>query len=129
MPWILSIQEDSPIWEEVSKKCFGCGTCNYVCPTCICFNIYDTVNLDGVTGTRWRIWDSCHLKEYHRIAGDQFLLKWEEKEKNRYFCKFRKVKLQYDTIGCVGCGRCIAYCTAKINFFEILKKVKEGAIA
>ena len=30
-----------PIWEEYGARCIGCGRCNFVCPTCICFTMQD----------------------------------------------------------------------------------------
>ena len=30
---------DNPMWENISVRCIGCGTCTYVCPFCHCFDI------------------------------------------------------------------------------------------
>ena len=31
----------SPVWEEYSARCIGCGRCNFVCPTCTCYTMQD----------------------------------------------------------------------------------------
>ncbi|MBQ4014083.1 MAG: 4Fe-4S ferredoxin, partial [Treponema sp.] len=35
---------NSDVWAKLSESCLGCGTCTYVCPSCMCFDVrdYDT---------------------------------------------------------------------------------------
>ena len=59
----------SKLWEELSRTCFSCGTCNLVCPTCYCFDVADDLNLDAVSGNRTRTWDGCMLPHFALVAG------------------------------------------------------------
>lgn len=36
---MLDLAYDSPVWKETADKCFGCGRCNLVCPTCRCYDV------------------------------------------------------------------------------------------
>ena len=59
VPEITRIVADtwrSPVWENHVARCFSCGTCNLVCPTCYCFDVADDLNLDvsSATGRRRR---------------------------------------------------------------------------
>ena len=54
LPAILDMEYESEIWEEMGNRCFNCGICSMVCPTCFCFDVYEEVCLDGETGERKR---------------------------------------------------------------------------
>ena len=43
---------NSKIWDKVSEPCVGCGTCTYVCPTCMCFDVRDFATSSGVRQVR-----------------------------------------------------------------------------
>ncbi len=47
LPALMGISYRSPVWDEVGSRCFGCGSCNIVCPTCYCFDVKDSISLDG----------------------------------------------------------------------------------
>ena len=47
---------DSDVWEKKSEDCFGCGSCNIVCPTCYCFDIQDDWGLGAADGKRERLY-------------------------------------------------------------------------
>jgi ferredoxin len=53
---------DHEMWNRISMKCLGCGTCSYSCPTCHCFDIIDET-VQG-KGERKRNWDSCGFGEF-----------------------------------------------------------------
>jgi len=36
---------EHPVWEEIARKCLGCGVCAYSCPTCHCYDIVDEATL------------------------------------------------------------------------------------
>ena len=38
------------LWDELAADCFSCGSCNTVCPTCYCFDVQDTWNVDQTSG-------------------------------------------------------------------------------
>ncbi len=115
-------------WREKAKTCLSCGSCNLVCPTCYCFDIQDETDDHLKTGKRYRQWDGCMLEGFARIAGGlNFRPNAWERYRHRYM---RKGKYIYDRIGelgCVGCGRCVKACTAKIaNPREVFREIREA---
>lgn len=131
MPRILKKTWDSGLWETYTEKCFSCGTCNLVCPTCYCFRVQDDIELDVVSGNRTRFSDSCMLKEFAQVAGDHnFRGKPEERQRHRIYRKFDYLQTRYEEGSfCVGCGRCGRQCTAGIDIFDIANDlIKEGGV-
>ena len=43
---ILDMEFQSPVWKQWGDKCLGCGTCANVCPTCYCYGVEETVDVD-----------------------------------------------------------------------------------
>ncbi len=104
------------VWDETAAKCFSCGSCNQVCPTCYCFDVKDDVNWDLKTGARSRSWDGCLLEKFANVAGDHNFRKDRgNRIRHRLYRKGQYLpnKLGVDT-GCVGCGRCAGACTTGI---------------
>jgi sulfhydrogenase subunit beta (sulfur reductase) len=120
------IYNDDKFWEKIAKNCYSCGSCNLVCPTCFCFNVKDDIELNLVVGTKTREWDSCMIPEYGLVAGGHnFRPTKENRLKQRYRCKLKTSLDRYGAYGCVGCGRCIEACLAKINISEDIDSVKK----
>lgn len=120
----LELRDNNPIWEEESEKCLGCGNCTITCPTCRCYDVKDLPNLDGKTGTRVRIWDSCQFRSHGLVAGNHnFRESKLSRFKNRYMCKNAYCE-PVTTAYCVGCGRCTAFCPADINYKTNLMKIQ-----
>lgn len=128
LPALLARSYDHPVWEEKSKRCFSCGSCNLVCPTCYCFNVRDDVNWNLQSGERVRTWDGCMLSEFALVAGGHnFRKKKPERYRHRYLRKGKYLFDQHRQIACVGCGRCIGACVSKIaNPVEIYNRLAEG---
>jgi len=125
LPGIMDLEYESHIWEEVGEKCLSCGICSMVCPTCYCYSVFDELSLDGNTGQRKRMWDSCLFKDYALVAGGHnFRAQRSSRVKNRYFHKQRGFVSQYGRPSCVGCGRCKAYCPAGIDIVEVISKLR-----
>ncbi|MHC4323540.1 MAG: 4Fe-4S dicluster domain-containing protein, partial [Planctomycetota bacterium] len=61
LPRLLDRSMEHPVWEEKSERCFSCGSCNLVCPTCYCFDVNDEVEWGLQKGRRYRAWDGCLL--------------------------------------------------------------------
>lgn len=117
----------SKIWDKLAKICFGCGICAYVCPLCYCFETSDWISLDGKSGSRSRRWDACFLPNFFAIAGVNPKEKLRDRIYNWYHHKFVRFPAEYGRVGCIGCGRCIHYCPAKINFREVLEDLEKEA--
>lgn len=117
---------DKKFWEEVGRICLACGKCSLVCPTCFCFDIKDEF-LEGGTVLRKRVWSSCFYSEFSEIAGGyKFLPDPKARIQNYYLHKFYRIPKEFGFFGCVLCGRCAEVCPAKINIFDLLKKIQNS---
>lgn len=126
IPEVFAQAWDSPVWEDVGKRCLACGNCTNVCPTCYCYDIYDEVNFDLKTGVRMRRWDSCQVETFAKVAGgENFRKERSERQRHRYYRKFKYPLEKYYRFFCTGCGRCTRTCMAKISLKETLKSLVE----
>jgi len=120
------IYNDEEFWKKIAKNCYSCGSCNLVCPTCFCFNVKDDIELNLKKGNKTREWDSCMIPEYGLVAGGHnFRADKENRLKQRYRCKLKTFLDKFGKYACVGCGRCIEACLAKINIAEDINSVKK----
>lgn len=119
---MMSKPLNEKVLEDITDRCLSCGACNYVCPTCTCFNVKD-LQKDG-KGSRIRIIDSCILSGYFRMAGGHNPKdKKEQRTRNRYYCKILWDKLKFGDTGCVGCGRCYDSCPVKIDIRDVFQSL------
>jgi len=115
VPEYLDKNYSHPVWEEFGEKCFSCGSCVLVCPTCYCFDVKDEVELSLEEGKRIRVWDGCLLEEFAVVAdGHNFRRTRGGRFRHRIFRKGKHLPLKYGYFGCVGCGRCADACTSGI---------------
>jgi len=120
------IYGNQEFWKRVAKNCYSCGSCNLVCPTCFCFNVRDDIELNLKDGNKTREWDSCMIPEYGLVAGGHnFRPDKENRLKQRYRCRLKTFIDKFGKYACVGCGRCIEACLAKINIAEDINSVKK----
>ncbi len=128
LPKLLENSYDHPVWEENAKKCFSCGSCVMVCPTCYCFDVRDDVGWDLKSGRRIRTWDGCMLQDFAKVSGGHNFRKQKtDRYRHRFFRKGKYVPDKIGAIACVGCGRCITACVAKIaNPVEVFNRLMEG---
>ena len=127
LPKHLDISYECEMWSQLGKRCFGCGSCTMVCPTCFCFDVHDEVDLNLTDGTRVRTWDSCQLVDFALVAGGHnFRPTISSRVRFRIYHKFRIEPDQINQIGCVGCGRCTRTCPADIDMVELLTDVQKG---
>lgn len=120
------IYNNEEFWKKIAKNCYSCGSCNLVCPTCFCFNVKDDIELNLKNGAKTREWDSCMTAEYGLVAGGHnFRPDKENRLKQRYRCKLKTFFDKFGKYACVGCGRCIDACLAKINIAEDINSVKK----
>ena len=124
LPEVFEHSWNAEVWEEVAKKCVGCGTCNLVCPTCYCFDVEDDMDLTLQNGTRDRRWDGCMLNSFAAVAGgENFRKSLADRQRHRIFRKFKYITYITGEPWCVGCGRCTAYCTAGISIVDIVNQL------
>ncbi len=110
---------DERLWADLAADCFSCGTCNTVCPTCYCFDVQDTWNVDQTSGQRTRYWDGCLTEDFAKCSlGEGACENFREERAARFRHRLmRKATYLNEKLGgpaCVGCGRCSAGCTADI---------------
>ena len=115
---------EHPIWEQLGKKCIGCGACTYLCPTCHCFDI--SARVAGTEGFKFRCWDSCMFSDYTRMAGGHNPRPSKtERVRNRFLHKLQYFPERYGDLLCTGCGRCLSKCPVNMDITNIIKQVGE----
>ncbi len=117
---------DAPRWEMVAKRCFSCGNCTMICPTCFCTIVEDSTDLSGVHANRDQKWDSCFTVDFSYIHGGSIRPSAKSRYRQWATHKFGSWQDQFDSIGCVGCGRCITWCPAAIDITEGVRAIRES---
>lgn len=116
---------NSKIWDKVSEPCVGCGTCTYVCPTCMCFDVRDFATSNGVR--QIRCWDSCMYNDFTQMAAENPRHTQKERSRQRFMHKLMYYPMAHDGMfSCVGCGRCIENCPVNMNIVKVIKAVNES---
>ena len=115
---------NSPIWDSLSSTCLGCGTCTYICPTCMCFDVRDFQTTDGYR--QFRCWDSCMYSDFTQMAAANPRLTQKERFRQRFMHKLVYYPMAHgDTFSCVGCGRCLESCPIHMNIVKVIKAYNE----
>jgi sulfhydrogenase subunit beta (sulfur reductase) len=115
LPKLLAGQERHETFKKRGDKCYSCGSCVLVCPTCVCFDVKDEVDLSLASGSRSRTWDGCTLENFATVAGNHnFRKNASDRVRHRLFRKTVYMQERFGITGCVGCGRCTLACTADI---------------
>jgi ferredoxin len=128
LPQILEESFDSPVWDEVARRCLSCGNCTMVCPTCFCSTTEDVTDLLGTRAERKRRRDSCFSMEFTRVAGGNVRPSVKARYRQWLTHKLSNWVVQFGTLGCVGCGRCITWCPAAIDITAEADAVRASAI-
>ena len=116
---------NSKIWDKVSEPCVGCGTCTYVCPTCMCFDVRDFATSNGVR--QIRCWDSCMYNDFTQMAAENPRHTQKERSRQRFMHKLMYYPMAHDGMfSCVGCGRCVENCPVNMNIVKVIKAVNES---
>jgi formate hydrogenlyase subunit 6/NADH:ubiquinone oxidoreductase subunit I len=117
---------NSPEWEAVAARCLSCTSCTQVCPTCFCWESTDHTQLPSDTVVRVRQWDSCFNPDYSYVAHGNTRPSTRARYRQWLTHKFASWHDQFGGSGCVGCGRCITWCTAGIDHVEEIEKLRAG---
>ena len=123
---ILNRNHDNPRWDDVAKRCLTCGNCTMVCPTCFCTSVEDTTDLAGKRAERWQRWDSCYTAEFSYIHGGSIRVSSKSRYRQWATHKFASWQDQFDSFGCVGCGRCITWCPAAIDITAEIRAIRDS---
>ncbi|HBU09136.1 MAG TPA: Ni/Fe hydrogenase subunit beta [Candidatus Omnitrophica bacterium] len=114
----------SRVWEDVGRRCVACGNCTAVCPTCYCFDVLDDMDLSLNEGLRYRIWNSCQMDDFAKVAGgEDFRKERANRQRHRYYRKFKYPVDKFNRYFCTGCGRCSRSCMAQINLIETVNSL------
>ena len=100
-------------WKRVSAKCINCGICTYLCPTCHCFDLCDLQPRGQ--GARFRCLDSCAFPDFTKMAVHNPREEKWRRYRQRVSHKFNFFYQNFQTIACVGCGRCVAHCPVNLD--------------
>lgn len=127
LPEFLKSRDKHPEWKRRAERCFSCGSCVLVCPTCYCFDVKDEVELSLQQGERRRVWDGCLLEKFATVAGNHnFRQQASDRFKHRLYRKGQYLQERFGLSGCVGCGRCAQACVAKIaSPVEVVEALKQ----
>ncbi|KUL23520.1 4Fe-4S dicluster domain-containing protein [Actinoplanes awajinensis] len=115
LPPLIAASRESPHWDDVASRCLTCGNCTMVCPTCFCTTTEEVTDLTGDHVERWRHWDSCFSVDFSYLHGGAVRTSGQSRYRQWISHKLGTWPEQFGMSGCVGCGRCIAWCPAGID--------------
>ncbi len=111
---------ENDVWETISQKCLGCGTCSFLCPTCYCFDLVDDKTPTGVR--KISRWDCCMFSSFTlHASGHNPRAVNAARLRQKIMHKFCYYPERYGVSGCVGCGRCIRSCPVNLDIRPVLE--------
>ncbi len=117
---------EHPQWADVAERCLACGNCTMVCPTCFCSSVEDTSDLTGDAVKRERVWASCFTAEHSYMSSGVVRATTQSRYRQWLVHKLATWIDQFDTSGCVGCGRCITWCPVAIDLTQEVAAIRGG---
>jgi len=115
---LLAGSYDAARWDDVAARCLSCGNCTMVCPTCFCTTVEDVTDVTGEHAERWMRWDSCFDLDFSHLHGGPVRESTHSRYRQWLTHKLGTWHVQFGESGCVGCGRCIAWCPVGIDITE-----------
>jgi len=120
---LLARSRESAQWEEVASRCLTCGNCTMVCPTCFCTSTEDVSDLTGEHAERWQEWASCFEFDFTFVHEGSVRRSGASRYRHWLTHKLGTWHDQFQMSGCVGCGRCIAWCPTGIDITEEMTRM------
>ncbi|MBT6855450.1 MAG: 4Fe-4S dicluster domain-containing protein [Nitrospina sp.] len=117
---------EHPAWGEIAERCLSCANCTMVCPTCFCSTVEDVTDVAGDHAERWQKWDSCFTMDFSSIHGGAVRNSTQSRYRQWMTHKLASWQDQFDTSGCVGCGRCITWCPVGIDLTREVAVIRES---
>jgi ferredoxin len=114
-PAAAAAHPEHPHYDDITSRCLSCANCTLVCPTCFCGGAVDTTDLTGQVAERWWQWDSCFSEDFSFMHGGAVRESTRSRYRQWLLHKLVTWEQQFGTGGCVGCGRCIAWCPVGID--------------
>ena len=115
LPGLIRESRESPHWQDVASRCLTCGNCTMACPTCFCTTTEDVTDLSGDHAGRWQRWASCFELDFSYVHGGSVRPSGDSRYRQWISHKLGTWHDQFGSSGCVGCGRCIAWCPVGID--------------
>ena len=115
---LLRDSRESPRWQDVADRCLTCGNCTMVCPTCFCTTTEDATDLATDDAQRTQRWVSCFEIDFSCLHGGSVRRSGASRYRQWITHKLSTWHDQFGSSGCVGCGRCIAWCPVGIDITE-----------
>jgi ferredoxin len=122
---LLRESRESPHWADVASRCLTCGNCTMVCPTCFCTSTEDAADLTGEVAQRSQRWASCFETDFSYLHGGSVRVSGESRYRQWITHKLSTWHDQFGGSGCVGCGRCIAWCPTGIDITAEVGRLAE----
>jgi len=121
---ILADKVPEEFWEDVSNRCIACTSCNLVCPTCTCFEVFDREANGNIE--RWRMWDSCQLDGFMREASGHNPMGEEAiRTRRRIHHRLAADVERWGHVTCYLCGRCDDVCPTNIGMKSVCREMVE----
>ena len=114
---------EHPQWKDIADRCLSCANCTMVCPTCFCSTVEDVTDITGNHAERWQKWDSCFTMDFTHLHGGEVRASTQSRYRQWLTHKLASWQDQFDSSGCVGCGRCITWCPVAIDLTEEVPKI------
>ena len=122
---LLMRSRESAHWDDVAARCLTCGNCTMVCPTCFCTGTEEVSDLNGQHAERWQHWTSCFELDFSVMHQGSVRQSAPARYRHWITHKLGTWHDQFGSSGCVGCGRCIAWCPTGIDITEEMTTLAE----